>query len=558
MSSADPVSESARGYLSLESKRRFTIVAGVLGAVFFLAQFILPFLFMFLVMMPTMMGGAIANVDIDQAALWRDELWFIEQTAKVNWRDPENSATSATLRHVKLMDLEHTGPAIALEVDGKDASPALLPIGDRLWLIGAERVSYYESGRLIPLSGGSRPARASRPFAHQGRPAVITVGGSPTLATLAAEGGRAEWNVRPFPLGLPPEAGSLRTLQAVEMSGRLHLIAELCTEEPQQCSLSYREAERETWVPLFTDGCACASWNAMAWRSLPAVVVSDRQDGPALTVITIKGGGTERQRIELAGKKGLDLRRWRALPLGDRLLLASTGMPGSLTLGELADGRVVRSVKKAGSFPFGSNMMLFMLVPNALPLLLSLALAILLTGQMRRHRVPDYVLGGSRRSFATLWQRALAQLVDAVPLVAGFLLPMLWMWRMFSDPEEFLEERGFASMFWFFGLFAAAFVSALLVLVAYSYFEGRFGKTPGKWLLGIRVLGTDLRPCGFGRALLRNLLTVVDGFLNFLVGVLLVALTENWQRLGDLAARTVVLVDETPASARARSRTSEA
>jgi uncharacterized RDD family membrane protein YckC len=31
------------------------------------------------------------------------------------------------------------------------------------------------------------------------------------------------------------------------------------------------------------------------------------------------------------------------------------------------------------------------------------------------------------------------------------------------------------------------------------------------------------------------------------VGALLVALTENWQRLGDLAARTIVVVDEKPA-----------
>ena len=88
---------------------------------------------------------------------------------------------------------------------------------------------------------------------------------------------------------------------------------------------------------------------------------------------------------------------------------------------------------------------------------------------------------------------------------------------------------------------------ALLVLAVFSFLEGRFGKTPGTWLMGIRVLGTDLRPCGFGRAFLRNLLTFVDGFLNFLVGALLVALTENWQRLGDLAARTIVVVDERPA-----------
>ena len=59
--------------------------------------------------------------------------------------------------------------------------------------------------------------------------------------------------------------------------------------------------------------------------------------------------------------------------------------------------------------------------------------------------------------------------------------------------------------------------------------------------MSIRVVGTDLRPCGFGRALIRNLLKLVDGFFNFLVGILLVAFTPEWQRLGDLAARTIVI-----------------
>ncbi len=222
-------------------------------------------------------------------------------------------------------------------------------------------------------------------------------------------------------------------------------------------------------------------------------------------------------------------------------------MPGSLRLMEVAEDRVVRSARKQGSsFPFGPNFMALMMIPQLLPILLSLVLAFLLTLQMRRHRVQEYVFGEGRRRFATLWQRALAQLVDVVPFVAGFAVPMAAMWRMFSDPERMIES-GPSFPFVFFGLFMAAFVWGLLVLAAYSYFEGRFGKTPGKWLLGIRVLGTDLRPCGFWRAFLRNLLTFVDGFFNFLVGALLVALTENWQRLGDLAARTVVVADEKPA-----------
>ncbi len=62
-----------------------------------------------------------------------------------------------------------------------------------------------------------------------------------------------------------------------------------------------------------------------------------------------------------------------------------------------------------------------------------------------------------------------------------------------------------------------------------------------QWVVGIRVIGTDLRPCGFGRALVRNLLKFIDGFFNFMVGILLTALSENCQRLGDMAANTIVV-----------------
>ncbi len=547
MSTGSPLTESAHGYLSDESKRRFTLVAGILGAVFFLAQLLLPMLVMFLVMMPMMVGREFATADLGQAALWRDEVWFVERRTKLNLRDPEISVTAPTLRHVRLADLSDAGPALPLDTAATDSSPALLPVGDRLWVIGADAVGYYESGSLTRLSGARRPARASRPFVYGGRPAVISLGTPPTLATLHAEGARAEWTARELPLGLPAEGGSLRALQAVEASGRLYLFAELCTEEPEQCSLRYRELEQEKWLPLVENACSCASWTPVALGSRPAVVLSEQEEGRAkrLAVVTVTANGPRREDIELEGGR-LAWSRWRAFSLGNHLLFLSEGMPGSLRLVEVADGRVTRSVRKPGSFPFGPNMMFLMTIVQLLPVLLSLILAFLLTVEMRRHRVRDYMFAGARRTLASLWQRALAQLVDVVPLGAGFVLPMASMWRMFSDPESLIES-GPSFPFLFFGLFIAAFLCGLLVLVAFSYLEGRFGKTPGKWLLGIRVLGTDLQPCGFWRAFLRNLLTFVDGFFNFLVGALLVALTENWQRLGDLAARTIVVVDEKPA-----------
>lgn len=545
--SAVPLTDSSHGYLSEASKRRFTLVAGILGAVFFLAQFLLPMLLMFAIMIPMMIGQAVSTADLDQAALWRGELWFVERTVKLNWRDPEASKTAFALRRVRLSDLSPVGPALPLETVKGDSSPALLTVEDRLWLIEAEGVSYYEGGSLTRLSGASQPRRAGRPFVYEGRPAVISLGIQPTLATLSVADSRAEWTSRALPLELAAEAGSLRTLRAVEASGGLYLVAQLCTEEPERCSLAYRWSEDEQWRPVVEELCSCASWEAVALGGHPAVVLHQREQGQGdqLEVVTITANGPRSERIAVE-KGSLTGSGWRALAQESHLLVLSEGMPGSLRLIDVASGRVTRAVRKPGSFPFGSRMMGLMLIPQLLPMVLSLLLALLLTGQMRRHRVQDYVVDGTRRAFASLWQRALAQLVDLVPLGAGFVLPTVWMWRLFSDPESLVEEGPMVPL-WFFGLFIAAALIGLLVLVAFSYLEGRFGKTPGKWLLGIRVLGTDLQPCGFGRALLRNLLTFVDGFFNFLVGALLVALTEKWQRLGDLAARTIVVVDEKPA-----------
>jgi uncharacterized RDD family membrane protein YckC len=91
----------------------------------------------------------------------------------------------------------------------------------------------------------------------------------------------------------------------------------------------------------------------------------------------------------------------------------------------------------------------------------------------------------------------------------------------------------------------AAMGWALLMLLVFAVAEGRSGLTPGKWVTRIRVLGADLVPCGFGRALIRNFLKTIDGFFNFMVGIMVVALSENWQRVGDMAARTVVVDDRT-------------
>ena len=84
-----------------------------------------------------------------------------------------------------------------------------------------------------------------------------------------------------------------------------------------------------------------------------------------------------------------------------------------------------------------------------------------------------------------------------------------------------------------------AFWAAIGLVTAFT--EGRWCMTPGKWIVGIRVVGIDGVACGFWRALLRNLFRVADSMLSFVVGMLAIAFTTNWQRVGDMVAKTVVV-----------------
>jgi len=82
----------------------------------------------------------------------------------------------------------------------------------------------------------------------------------------------------------------------------------------------------------------------------------------------------------------------------------------------------------------------------------------------------------------------------------------------------------------------------LIVWGYYPLFEffGQ-GRTPGKRLQRLRVLRTDGQPAGGAAILVRNLIRIVDVFLFPFLAVISMLETARAQRLGDLAAGTVVV-----------------
>ncbi len=90
--------------------------------------------------------------------------------------------------------------------------------------------------------------------------------------------------------------------------------------------------------------------------------------------------------------------------------------------------------------------------------------------------------------------------------------------------------------------FATLVVFQFIIIAGYfTFFEGlRGGRTPGKRLLGLRVIHDTGHPVTLGAAFARSLMNLPDLLL---VGVILIAAHPRAKRLGDLVAGTVVVRD---------------
>lgn len=87
-----------------------------------------------------------------------------------------------------------------------------------------------------------------------------------------------------------------------------------------------------------------------------------------------------------------------------------------------------------------------------------------------------------------------------------------------------------------------ALFSLVLAFGYYILMEGYMGQTLGKMLLGIKVVREDTGGVpGLKAAAIRTVLRIVDGFASYLVAFISVLASQKNQRLGDMAAHTLVV-----------------
>jgi uncharacterized RDD family membrane protein YckC len=502
---------SESGYLSEQDKQRFTIVAGVLGFVFFLLQVLVPMIVMFATM-PFSLFGTFEVTSFERSGMaWSGgRMYAVESSQKGGFAE--------MVRHDRLVRIGSGG--LEPVADLGDWEPALLAAPSGLYLISSTAVGTLGPEGISKVEPESSLGEISRPFLLDGRPAVVE--SRPDGRRLVVWTGGAWIAVAAY-----PDSGSSTCSQYLAPAG------EPLEFRCKGSSLFVRDLGRPSTGWKLVDSHA-PRWWSFTMDAGPAVLVASESGG--LRLLAPRDG----KWAEIRSSKGFgtlisESAAFQQAPEGP-LTVVSTGMPGSFRVGEWSASGLTETFRTKGTFPFPGRMFGIMWIAQFSPIALSLLLAVILSALMRAHRVPDYRLEERRVPFASLTRRALAQIVDLVFVAAPG--PFL-MARFFGGFEDFFDSpTAFLKIFAWMGV---AVAWALVVFLVFSLTEGLRGVTPGKWLTGIRVVGADLRPCGVGRALVRNLLKVVDGFFNFLVGLLLVAFTPEWQRLGDLAARTVVV-----------------
>ena len=129
-------------------------------------------------------------------------------------------------------------------------------------------------------------------------------------------------------------------------------------------------------------------------------------------------------------------------------------------------------------------------------------------------------------------RRILATLVDSVVISILFVVMSALFGRSSTaGGEASASLEGLPALIFF-----------LLVVLYYIVLEGYLGQTLGKMLLGIEVVREETEAVpGIGAAAIRTLLRLVDGFFFYLVAFIAVLASAKNQRLGDMAARTLVV-----------------
>ena len=124
-------------------------------------------------------------------------------------------------------------------------------------------------------------------------------------------------------------------------------------------------------------------------------------------------------------------------------------------------------------------------------------------------------------------RRAVAIIIDSVLLfIVGYIIAL----ATGQTTGDGFNVRG-----------GPAFLWLGIGLAYYIVMEATSGATLGKRAMGLKVVKQSGEPMDWQASIVRNIMRIIDGFFFYLVGAIAVWVSKNKQRLGDMAAHTIVV-----------------
>ena len=149
-----------------------------------------------------------------------------------------------------------------------------------------------------------------------------------------------------------------------------------------------------------------------------------------------------------------------------------------------------------------------------------------------------------QRRLAGIGSRVYAGLIDSV--IIGLMYIVIFILSLLVGINP-IERMGFSNT-------REIWTLSILIVLGFTIYWGYYfvletltnGRTAGKKYIKIRVVQKEGQGVTFSSIAVRNLLRLVDGLGFYSIGIISMFVTRKIQRLGDLAAGTVVILEDTP------------
>ena len=509
---------------------------------------------------PSLIQSSDNSLLTNNSAVWQGELWVSVSKGPLPY--PRSSAVAQPKSRLVAIDLKN-GEVRETAITLSPAPRGIIAINNQLWCVCNSVVYQIIDNQAIPRRPRRFLNQPSNPFKYEDSLAVIDQTANNGCVLLKwdqnewVEVGRVE-----VPQAAAPTPWSIPDLRVLQTSKSIFLFYSngsavsfregiRFVSEPSPASAVKPDNQIQPPSPQATESVngwvfvpVISSWN-MSWD------VAEINDSIRIYSNASNNTANPIQQFELRGQNWISTTP--PFPPDAASFSVTEGTPGylvtdDLRLFELRRGTFQRMTK---GMPMTERLRSVLRIFQFLLgyVLASAVLTFVATRLMRRYRNSRYLYGKRTVTLASLARRAIARGIDSMIMVfpAYFWFSTIWQSQV-QIQQQWVVPGMEVPILW---MIFSTFGMWLGVLLVISFMQGHYGFTPGKWICGIRTLRTTLRPCGLLRSLARELVIYADSllFLTWVPGVLLIAFTPNWQRLGDLTADTVVVLNSGSRSA---------